>query len=585
MKILLNLCLYTLLISLSACQTFPSYFTKNDHSKKPVNSIPATPNDAAIKLNGETKLDDVLPKQEKRVALIVGNANYTFAPLNNPINDAEDLSNALNILGFKVIKLHDASWEEMDNGLEQFKQELGPNTVGLFFFSGHGVQFDGNNYLLPTDLKELSARYVKHRSLTASYVLTAMESAHNTMNIIVLDACRDNPFKGGTRGLTKGLSRLQHVPNGTLIAYATSPGDVAADGRGRNSPYTKNILKFIHEPGLPIELMFKKVRNSVLTETSGEQTPWESSSIRDNFFFAGENKTRTSKEPVPTKLKAEIERLKEENKRLMNLAQLAVQKVDTLKGQLATAQKKSSKTTSAASDKKVFRNDLKSGSVGPEMVWIPAGKFKMGDIQNNGGSDELPVHIVSITKFAMGRYEVTFEEYDHFVKATGRSKPSDNDWGRGNQPVINVSWEDSMAYVKWLSAETGKQYRLPTEAEWEYSARAGTSSEYWWSDTWATKANCNREFNRATPVDSFEPNPFGLFDILGNVYEWIADPWHKNYKDAPSKGQNWTGNSEKRLLRGGAWSSSAAYCRVANRNKFVATEKGMSVGFRVALSQ
>ena len=131
---------------------------------------------------------------------------------------------------------------------------------------------------------------------------------------------------------------------------------------------------------------------------------------------------------------------------------------------------------------KVFRDRLKNGSKGPEMVWIPAGTFRMGDIQGGGDSDEKPVHRVSVNKFAMGRYEVTFAEYDQFAQATGRKKPNDQGWGPGNRPVINVSWDDATAYTEWLSQQTGQSYRLPTEAEWEYAARAGSETKYWWGN-------------------------------------------------------------------------------------------------------
>ncbi|MCK5663844.1 MAG: SUMF1/EgtB/PvdO family nonheme iron enzyme [Thiotrichaceae bacterium] len=572
----LNICLSVLILSLSACQILQ----QDSQIRLPQDSQVPLPQNSVISLPESSQTTQMI--SGKRVALIIGNADYKVAPLNNPTNDAMDMANTLKQLGFKVIHLNNASWEEMDKGLEEFSQELGPDTVGLFFFSGHGVQFEGNNYLLPTDLEKLTARHVKHRSMTATYVLTAMKEAKNTMNIIILDACRDNPFKGGTKGLTKGLARLDLVPKGTLIAYATSPGDVAADGMGRNSPYTKHILKFIRQPALPIELMFKRVRNSVMAETSGEQTPWETNSLIGNdFYFAGEDEGK--KEPLPIKSNIEIERLKKENARLINLSQLAVKKVETLRKEL---QKNTEKQAKPISDKQIkgFRDKLKNGGVGPEMVWIPAGHFQMGDQQDKGGSDELPVHLVSITRFAMGRYEVTFEEYDKFAEFTTINKPSDNGWGRGNYPVIHVSWEDAVAYTKWLSQQTGKQYRLPTEAEWEYSARAGTATEYWWSNKWAKKANCNQDYNQTTQVDSFDPNPFGLFDILGNVYEWLADPWHPNYEGAPSKGQIWVGQSKKRLLRGGSWFSSSSYCRAANRNKYALTEGGDSVGFRVALS-
>ena len=128
----------------------------------------------------------------------------------------------------------------------------------------------------------------------------------------------------------------------------------------------------------------------------------------------------------------------------------------------------------------VFHDTLKDGSPGPEMVRLPGGSFRMGDIQGAGNSDERPVHDVTIAAFAMGRYEVSFDEYDRFADATGRQRPNDRGWGRGRRPVINVSWKDATAYTGWLSQQTGYDYRLPSEAEWEYAARAGSEMKYWW---------------------------------------------------------------------------------------------------------
>jgi formylglycine-generating enzyme required for sulfatase activity len=183
---------------------------------------------------------------------------------------------------------------------------------------------------------------------------------------------------------------------------------------------------------------------------------------------------------------------------------------------------------------KVFRDRLKDGSQGPEMVWIPAGSFRMGDLQGGGSSDEKPIHRVSVSRFAIGKYEVTFAEYDKFAQATGRKKPYDEGWGRGNRPVINVSWYDATAYAEWLSKQTGQQYRLPTEAEWEYAARAGTTTKYWWGNTasheyanygaesWGPLAKGKDRWEYTAPVGSFAANPFGIYDTVGNVWEWTC---------------------------------------------------------------
>ncbi|MEK8016574.1 MAG: formylglycine-generating enzyme family protein, partial [Candidatus Parabeggiatoa sp.] len=234
-----------------------------------------------------------------------------------------------------------------------------------------------------------------------------------------------------------------------------------------------------------------------------------------------------------------------------------------------------------------FRDTLKDGSLGPEMIVIPAGTFRMGDIQGGGDSDEKPVHEVSVARFAIGRYEVTFAEYDLFAEATGRKKPNDHGWGRDNRPVINVSWYDATAYTEWLSQQTGQQYRLPTEAEWEYAARAGTETRYWWGNNIGTnRANCDGSGSewsniQTAPVGSFEPNPFGLYDTVGNVWEWCADPWHENYENAPTDGRIWEKPGEYRhLIRGGSFFNPPKYCRAANRSRVSSVNHNWSRGFR-----
>jgi len=231
-----------------------------------------------------------------------------------------------------------------------------------------------------------------------------------------------------------------------------------------------------------------------------------------------------------------------------------------------------------------FRDHLQDGSLGPEMVWIPPGSFKMGEFQ--GEPDEKPVHIVTVKGFAMGRYEVTFAEFDKFVKATGRRMPSDSGWGRGNRPVINISWQEARAYTEWLSEQTGQQYRLPTEAEWEYAARAGTETKYWWgNDIGTNKANCYRcgdHFKYTAPVGSFAPNAFGLYDTVGNVSEWTFSEYENKYKGKEKRGiSKRRAESTRMSLRGGDWSNGPSGVRSAYRSMGTAFDHYSSVGLRV----
>jgi formylglycine-generating enzyme required for sulfatase activity len=232
----------------------------------------------------------------------------------------------------------------------------------------------------------------------------------------------------------------------------------------------------------------------------------------------------------------------------------------------------------------------------PEMVIIPAGAFWMGSdkaLDPEADDSEFPRHRVTIaTPFAMGRYPVTFDEYDRFCVATGKDKPNDQGWGRERRPVIDVSWKDAIAYTKWLSQQTGKRYRLPTEAEWEYAARAGTETRYWWGDdiredeqVWTNCRGCGRPgYGRATvPVGSFNPNLFGLYDVLGNVWEYVRDCWHNSYQDAPTDGIAWEeADCNLRVIRGGSWIYEPRDVRSATRGKFIPAAFGYALGFRLA---
>jgi len=236
------------------------------------------------------------------------------------------------------------------------------------------------------------------------------------------------------------------------------------------------------------------------------------------------------------------------------------------------------------------------------MVVIPGGSFQMGSPADEPEryDDEGPTHRVTLRPFAMGRTQVTFDQYDRFVKATGREEPYDAGWGRGKRPVINVSWKDATAYAAWLSDQTGQSYRLPTEAEWEYAARAGTSTIFWTGDCIHTdQANyrgtddyngCGAKTGsyrgRTVPAASLPANPWGLHEIAGNVWEWTQDCWHKDYQDAPSDGSAWGeesgGDCTRRLVRGGGWGSTPWRLRSADRNWSNVVVASGILGFRLA---
>ncbi|MDM8563086.1 SUMF1/EgtB/PvdO family nonheme iron enzyme, partial [Candidatus Marithioploca araucensis] len=537
---------------------------------------------------------------EQRIALVIGNSNYPsgVAYLPNPKNDAADMARVLRAYGFTVTQKQDLNQEEMDKAIIKFGQDLTKGGIGLFYFAGHGIQIDQRNYLVPIGKKIREARLVKYRAIDAQWVVDVMDSAGSRVNIVILDACRNNPYRSYFRS-SDGLAAM-HAPRGTIISFSTALGKKAADGEGRNGLYTKNLLKTIKIPGLTIEEVFKQTATVVDLDSGGRQIPWRSSSLIGEDFCFG-----TCDESEADRLRRQIAALQ--------------QQID----QREPVQPRVKRVPD-----KVFRDRLKDGGFGPEMVRIPAGRFQMGDIQGGGDSDEKPVHRVSIKQFAMGKYEVTVGEFRRFVNATGYKTEAEKgkgcrvyqngwDWVKDanwrnpyfsqtdNHPVTCVSWNDAVAYAEWLNQQTGRQYRLPSEAEWEYAARAKTTTSRYWGNSsddacryanvhdktskkengfsW-THHNCTDDYAKTAPVGSFKSNAFGLFDTVGNVWEWVADPWHNNYKNAPNEGQIWEtgGDNSHRVLRGGSWDDGPDDCRAADRNGGTSFNRVQRIGFRVA---
>jgi len=224
------------------------------------------------------------PGGERRVALVIGNSAYKSAPLKNPVNDARAMARALAGAGFEVLLVEDARRAGMHRAIRDFGDSLLRGGVGLFYFAGHGMQVRNRNYLVPVDVEIEREDEVEFQAVDANLVLSKMDSARNSANIVILDACRNNPFQRSFRSTAQGLAQMD-APSGTLISFATAPGSVAADGEGENGVYTKHLLEQIRRPGTPVEQLFKQVRNGVMSDTKERQVPWESSSLRGDFFF------------------------------------------------------------------------------------------------------------------------------------------------------------------------------------------------------------------------------------------------------------------------------------------------------------
>ena len=234
----------------------------------------------------------------------------------------------------------------------------------------------------------------------------------------------------------------------------------------------------------------------------------------------------------------------------------------------------------------------------PEMIGIPAGTFTMGCVNGRddrvGGceSDESPAHEVSVKAFQMGKTEVTFAEWDRCEAAGVCLHADDSGWGRGNRPVINVSWNDVQTYINWLNGKTGK-YRLPSEAEWEYAARGGYNNRLysWGHEIGKNNANCDGcgsewDNKQTAPVGSFAANPYGLYDMHGNAWEWCQDKYHDTYQGAPTDGSAWeSGDSPNRVLRGGSWANYAQSLRSADHAAGSPDNRYNFLGFRLVLGQ
>ena len=250
---------------------------------------------------------------ENRVALVIGNAKYAVSPLRNPVNDARAMADQLRKMGFEVIALENASQRKMKKAINAFGRKIKDGGVGLFYYSGHGMQVGGKNYMIPIGAVVETEQDVEIESVAANRVLAKMHAASNRMNIVILDACRNNPFARSFRSGVQGLATMD-APAGTLIAYATAPGRVAADGDGKNGLYTEELIRFMKKPGLKLEEVFKRARAEVSRRSDGKQIPWEASSLTGDFYFAqikaestvisfgpsGQNQIRRDPAPVNT---------------------------------------------------------------------------------------------------------------------------------------------------------------------------------------------------------------------------------------------------------------------------------------------
>lgn len=484
----------------------------------------------------------------KQVALVIGNSAYPNRPLANPVRDAQAMYRRLRELNFDVTLVTDADRRTMGQAVDQFLDKLGTGDVALFYYSGHGMQVDGENYLIPTDFQGQNETDVRYDAHPASRIQDLMERSGAQLNILILDACRDNPFRSATRGGTEGLAAMS-PGRGTFIALATAPGHTASDNpNGQNGLFTTYLLDALSVPGLSLNDVFDLVRENVDSASKGRQLPWTLSSVVGRYSFLPDGAAA-----VPPPAVAD------------SGGPQAVQ----------------------------VRVNPKDGQ---RYVWIPEGTFIMGCSPSDAECEdnEKPAHQVSISRgFWLGQTPVTQSAYTRVIGTNPSHFKGDN------LPVESVSWKQANSYCEAVGG------RLPTEAEWEYAARAGSASARYGSLDLIAWYGYNSGEKRLNSADLFrtdfseykrrlsdngngphtvgqkQPNAWKLYDMLGNVWEWTANRYGMSYhgesQSVDPKGPEF---GDSRALRGGSWYLEPAFVRVSSRSGSDPSVFTTSIGFR-----
>jgi len=592
---------------------------------------------------------------EKRVALVIGNDRYAgVKPLEKAANDARAMEKALQQAGFRTQSVINGTRRDMNAAINRFVDDVSGGGIGVFFFAGHGVQLANQNFLIPVDIQGIEREAdVADQSISLQTVQDKLADAKARFTLLVIDACRDNPLPrkaGRSVGASRGLAQASSA-EGQIVVFAAGAHQQALDklgpnDRNPNGVFTREFLPWIAKPGITIRDAVLGVRSAVRARARSvdhEQFPAIYDQAEGNFYFhpgrGGEIAALTpqlsgarTREQIEDELWGAIKDSEKLSVFEAYLAQypngryVTLAKVRLLELRTPAAQRPATASAAAfaSSDLSTPGTAFKDCTECPEMVVIPAGRFEMGS--NNGDDDEKPIHNVRIARsFAMGKFEVTRGQFAAFVGASGyvpdegcrvwKGKwEKDNSRGWRNpgyaqsdsHPVACVSWDDAKAYAAWLARKTGKDYRLPSEAEHEYATRAGSSATRPWGESpndacrYANVAdrsvkanvagfsesevhNCDDDHAHTAPTGRFKPNAFGLHDTVGNLWEWTEDCWNERYSGAPSDGSAWTsGNCGRHVLRGGSWDVAAQYARAAGRKWSGTTYRGSDGGFRLA---
>jgi formylglycine-generating enzyme required for sulfatase activity len=544
---------------------------------------------------------------DKRVALLIGNARYTsgLPPLSNPPKDTAGLEASLKKLNFAVQRITDGDQKAMGRAIKQFGNDAQDAQVAFFYYSGHGMQARDENYLIPIAAQIETEAELDGEAINLRGVLRQIEDARPQNAVIVLDACRDNPVAGRSKNASKGLSRVQSQPTNTLVVFAAQAGTTASD----NGVFAKALASHITQPNVGMRVVFDNVGKAVRSASGNKQSIQRDDQLSEDIVLlasvggvptGGSGQSQADPEQETWDLAKRRDTAQSYQAYLnaypsgryatpARAALEGLQQVPALRPTAPTPQPTAqplpqaapaTQSTGIAQTGQVFKDCADC----PEMVVIPAGSFTMGSNENES---EKPPHLVNIRSFALGKYEVTQGQW----KAVMGSNPSNFQDCGDSCPVEKVSRDDVQQYIQKLNQQTGKQFRLPSEAEWEYAARAGSTGKWTFGDdeklldehAWFGTGFFGIG-DKTRPVGQKLANVFGLHDMHGNVSEWVQDVWHDNYTGAPTDGSAWLqgGDSSRGVLRGGSWLQSPGASGSAGRGGGTPSFQFYLMGFRIA---
>jgi formylglycine-generating enzyme required for sulfatase activity len=565
-------------------------------------------------------------KTEKRVAFVIGNSEYDDFPVETATRDAESMKAFLQEHNFEVVYAENASKREIIKGIRAFNSIMQEDGIALFYFTGHTIQIKGKNYIIPVEASIENDYHVLYEAIELDAIIKKMKKTGNRLNILIINAASQNAYANKFRVKKKGLAKIKTTNEMDLI-LSSAPNKAL-----KNYPFTTRLIPLLSLKGTSNKEALKefqqrykqpyvKLSNQAFyfnlpdkLESKEEKLWRETLALGSTAAYAAylslypdsqhskqasttlDEIKRKSQAQLEEEKPAEIEASKDETVKQEPESPEATQedkRSDVAKEQERLAEEKKAQEALAiaaalAEEKRIARAN--AHFIEPVMQLIKAGSFTMGS--NDGNEDEKPPHTVTIDKdFYIGRFEVTNVEYNEFIRATKKKTMIPPNWTTDMQPAVGVSWDDANAYAAWLSDLTQKKYRLPTEEEWEYAARAGTTTRYYWGDrdTSHRKDAWRKEYpdnahsyawiktnaeDITHSVGQKKPNQWGMHDVLGNVWEWCSDTYTDGY-NTPAEEES------LKIIRGGSWFSTPEELTLSHRGSNVTDFTSYSIGFRL----